>query len=340
MVENTAPPAITVLGAGAWGTALAIAIANNGHQVNLWSNSSQEISQMKQDGCNMAYLGEIPLPKNINLFDDLTKATADVLNILIVVPSHAFTDVIKKLKSLPQSQQLRIAWGSKGIDPNSHQLLHQACLEILSPKTELAVISGPSFAKEVALNKLTRLTIASRHNQFTQYLKNLLDSKTIYCETSYDIIGAQISGCVKNIYAILLGIADGLKLGDNCRAALITLCCQELQKIIVFYGGEKNSILNAAGIGDLVLTCCNDQSRNRQLGLAIGTGNDITAAQQKVGKLVEGYQNSAQIKFMLDREKTSFAAINTVYEILYMEADPKLKIQLLLNVDTLSSPKE
>jgi glycerol-3-phosphate dehydrogenase (NAD(P)+) len=251
-MESNLP--ITVLGAGAWGTALAILLARNGQDVRLWDHDPEHCAALSKQRFNQRYLPDITFPEKLHIYSDLVEALSDVQDILIVVPSHAFRSILVRMQPLLKSRSVRIVWGSKGVDPQSGKLLHEVVEELLGDKTPLAFIAGPSFAKEVALNLPTAVTLAHNNQAFAQSLLQRLHNPNFRLYLSDDIVGAQVSGAVKNILAVGVGVSDGLSLGANARCALITRGLAELMRLGKMLGGRSDTFMGLAGLGDLILT--------------------------------------------------------------------------------------
>ncbi len=277
------PDSIAVLGAGAWGTALALACHRRGHRVTLWGHNDNEIRSLTVHRENRRYLPTIPLPPDLLATADLNAALIDADAVLIVVPSHAFATVFKQL---PTALCLHrdIAWATKGL--HDGQLLHEWVTQQF-PTLRPAVISGPSFAREVALNLPTALTVASLEAPHSWRWVERLHGDHLRVYASADVVGVQLGGAMKNALAIAVGISDGLGFGANARAALITRGVAEMTRLGLALGGQAETFMGLTGLGDVVLTCTDDQSRNRRFGLAIGRGEPLTVAEHQIG-LVEG----------------------------------------------------
>ena len=284
---------VAVLGAGSWGTALALVLADNGVPVRLWGHSSDHVARLRQDGSNEAYLPGYAFPDELRITERLVDAVTGAGDILLVVPSHAFRAVVAELPSLLEPRA-RVAWATKGLDARSGGLLHQAVGAYL-PDTPVAVLSGPSFAREVAAGLPTAVTIASPDERFRADLARLFHGRRLRPYTSPDLIGVELGGAVKNVLAIATGIADGLKLGANTRAGLITRGLAEVQRLGEAVGADSHTFQGLSGIGDLILTCTDDQSRNRQLGLAMGQGQSVSQALVAIGQTVEGVRTAGEV---------------------------------------------
>ncbi|MCP3850397.1 MAG: NAD(P)-dependent glycerol-3-phosphate dehydrogenase [Gammaproteobacteria bacterium] len=324
---------ITVLGAGSWGTALAILLAKNGQRVLLWGRSQEKISAMMDAGENTFFLPGITFPENLTLTSDFEQAVLQSEELLVVVPSHAFHDTLLKIKQAkPQLQ--RISWATKGLEPNTHQLLHSVIDDIYQTqgKTTLkqAVISGPTFAAEVANGLPTALTIAANDVTYAKMLSEMLCNATLRPYISEDIVGLEIGGAAKNVMAIAAGIADGLGYGANTRSALITRGLNEISRLANKLGGEQHTMMGLSGLGDLLLTCTDDQSRNRRMGLAIGSGKTIEQAQLEIQQVVEGVQAASQIYSLSQELNIEMPIIEQVYQVLYQGLTPQKAVQNLL----------
>lgn len=285
---------ICVLGAGSWGTALAIAIARTGQAVRLWGRDPSQMEIMARTRCNQRYLPDIQISPSIQIETDLKKALENVENVLMVVPSHSFEEVLLAAKPYLISSS-RIAIATKGLQPKTNRFLHEVTLDHFSKKTNVAVLSGPSFAREVASGLPTAITIASSSTRLAEDWVTYLHSHTFRVYPTKDLIGVQLCGAVKNILAIATGINDGLQLGANARAALVTRGLAEMARLGTNMGAKQQTFMGLAGLGDLVLTCTDDQSRNRRLGLALGAGSKISDALKKIGQVVEGIYNVSQV---------------------------------------------
>jgi len=307
---------IAVLGAGSWGTALAILLANNGHIVRLWGHNAQDVADMKAAGCNARYLPEIQFPSNLQVWDDLSATLQDVRDILIVVPSHAFSALMQKIKPYLMSQA-RIVWGTKGVEPESGELFHHVVERILGAQHALAVLSGPSFAIEVAQEKPTAVTVASHDVAFARDLSAQLNNSYFRVYTTQDVVGVEICGAVKNVLAIAAGIVDGLQLGTNALSALITRGLAEMQRLGLALGGKPATFMGLAGLGDLVLTCTGNQSRNRRFGAAIAAGKRKEQAIAEIGQVVEGLDNLNAVYHLAQKLVVEMPIIEQVYRVIH-----------------------
>lgn len=320
---------ITVFGAGSWGTALAILLAKNGHEVLLWGRNKEKIAAMQSAGENTYFLPGIAFPESLNLTSDLQQAVSQSDDLLVVVPSHAFRDTLTHISTIKPAIQ-SISWATKGLEPGTHKLLHQIVDELFPKLARKAIISGPTFAAEVAMGLPTAVTIASDDINYAQYFSELLCNATLRPYISQDIIGLEIGGAAKNVMAIAAGIADGLGYGANTRSALITRGLHEISRLSQKLGGENRTLMGLSGLGDLLLTCTDDQSRNRRMGLAIGSGKTIEQAEVEIKQVVEGVQAARQIYFMAKELNIEMPIVEQVYQVLYKGLDPGKAVQNLL----------
>ncbi|HHJ81153.1 MAG TPA: NAD(P)-dependent glycerol-3-phosphate dehydrogenase, partial [Candidatus Tenderia electrophaga] len=277
----------TVIGAGAWGTALATLLAGNGQPVCLWGRNGHQLQEMASGRINDQYLPGVVLSEALRFESDLSVAVAAAQDLLLVVPSHAFRQTLESIKPYV-SESSRLIWASKGFEPGSGRLLHQVAEGVLGTARPMAVITGPTFALEVAKGLPTALTVASVNPSFAADIAARLHNNTFRAYTSVDVPGVEVGGAVKNILAIAAGISDGLGYGANARAALITRGLTEVMRLGEALGGCKETLMGLAGLGDLLLTCTDDQSRNRRFGLALGRGLSISDARASINQVVEG----------------------------------------------------
>lgn len=318
---------IVVLGTGSWGTALAIVLARNGVKVNLWGFFQEEVENIKKNHINSRYLPDIELPKNIDLYSDIREAVSGVNDILSVVPSNVFHATLESLKPY-MTDSSRISWATKGFD-SSGRLLHESVKEVLGD-IPMAVLSGPTFAREVALGLPTAVTIASSNDDFGRDLAGLFHNDTFRVYTSKDVVGVQVGGAVKNVLAIAIGIADGMGFGANARAALITRGLAELTRLGVALGGKFETFMGLTGLGDLVLTCTDNQSRNRRFGINIGKGMDRISAEKAIDQVVEGIINADLIHLVTQKLGIEMPISELVYRILHESLSPKKAVEALL----------
>lgn len=318
------PSAIAVLGAGSYGTALAICLARNGNTISLWGRNSDDMAQMAAQRINQKYLPDIALPESLQLTADLAAAVSSSRDILVVVPSHAFADTLRQIKPLLRADA-RVAWATKGLEPETGRLLQDVAREILGEQVSLAVLSGPTFAKEMAMGLPTAISLSSTDADFIRQLSDLLHcAKSFRVYTNPDFIGVQLGGAVKNVIAIGAGMADGIGFGANARTALITRGLTEMCRLGCALGAKKDTFMGMAGLGDLVLTCTDNQSRNRRFGLLLGQGKPVAEAMQSIGQVVEGYRNAKEVFNLAQRVGVEMPITEQIYQVLYQGKDVKL----------------
>ena len=294
------PCDVTVIGAGSWGTALAITLARNGHPTWLWGRDENALAAIARTRINTKYLPGHHLPPSLEIETVLAKAAGSAGAHLVAVPSHGFANLIATLAEIPASHA-GVLWATKGLDPSSGRLLHEVAEELLPAGTPVGVLSGPTFAGEVASQLPTAVTLASSDPNFAEAWATRLTNPRFRVYTSDDIIGVQVAGAVKNVLAIAAGIADGLGFGANTRAALIARGLNELARLGEAAGGKAMTFMGLAGLGDLLLTSTDDQSRNRRLGLALARGVPARDAAASLGQVVEGIATSAQVLALAQR---------------------------------------
>ncbi len=323
-------PKIAVLGAGSWGTALAIQLARNGANVKLWGLSA-EVEALIRDGENRYFLPGVAFPQNLQPTANLEEAVTSANEVLVVVPSHVFPSVLETVEPLLQPDAT-LSWATKGLEKKTGELLSSVAMKILGDRP-IGVISGPTFAGEVARDLPTAVTVASTSPEHAERLAGYLHSDRFRAYTSDDIIGLQVGGAAKNVMAIAAGIADGLNFGANTRAALITRGLAEIMRLGLAMGGKLETFMGLAGLGDLALTCTDNQSRNRRMGLALAEGKSIEQAKQEIGQEVEGVDAAKVIYNKAKELGIEMPITEQAYNVLYQGLDPKLAVQRLLERD-------
>ena len=321
MEEQPLKP-ITVLGAGAWGTALALHLAREGQTVWIWSIEVSEIAAMLAERANNQFLPGFPFPESLKPTANLAEAVNAVDDILIAVPSVGFRDTLNMLKPLLE-QNARIICATKGLDADSGQLLSEMVEELFGQSHSFAVLSGPSFAREVAEGKPCAVSIASRDQSLLNDLYQRFDRPHFRIQLNHDVIGTELGGVVKNVIAIAAGIADGMSLGANARSALITQGLQEMIRLGLALGARLETFTGLSGIGDLMLTCGDDQSRNRRFGLALGKGQSFNDAAKAVGKLVEGKRNAELVVMLAEQHHVKMPVCEAVWALLQNKISTK-----------------
>lgn len=321
--------ATTVFGAGAWGTALATLLAGNGQPVCLWGRNAGHLQEMADSRVNSHYLPGVVLSESLRFESDLAVAVASAQDLLLVVPSHAFRHTLEAIKPYV-SESNRLIWASKGFEQETGRLLHQVAEDVLGATCPIAVITGPTFALEVAKGLPTALTVASTHQAFAAEIATRLHNDTFRAYTSFDVPGVEVGGAVKNILAIAAGISDGLGFGANARAALITRGLTEVMRLGEALGGQKETLMGLAGLGDLLLTCTDDQSRNRRFGLALGRGQSISEARASINQVVEGIDAAREVHRLAESLAIEMPITDQVYRVLFDQCPPREAVHHLL----------
>lgn len=316
-----------MLGAGSWGTAVAVHLAKCGNPVLLWGHNLEHVKDMVEQRINSRYLPGIKFPDLLRPMINLEKCIQEADILIVAVPSHAFANLINQLDEPQQG----LAWLTKGVDPQSHELLSQQVAKRWGEDFPVAIISGPSFALEVANFLPTALTLASNNSTYQKSIQTLLHSSNLRVYLSSDIVGVQLCGAVKNILAIACGISDGLGFGANAKAALITRGLAEMTRLGIKMGAREETFMGLAGVGDLVLTCTDDQSRNRRFGLHLGNGVSISEAEAKIGQIVEGKYNAAQICALAKQFQVEMPICTQVNAVLKAEIDVQQATKNLMN---------
>jgi glycerol-3-phosphate dehydrogenase (NAD(P)+) len=324
------PANITVLGAGSWGTALAMQLARLGAHVTLWGRNTAEIEAMRAARENARYLPGIAFPPGLEVEPDLRTAMASADWLLLAPPSVGFADTLRAALPFFTARLAGVAWATKGFEPGSGRFLHEVAQEIVGDSLPLALITGPSFAKEVALCKPTALTVASNNPEFAERVAKSLHGIAMRAYHTDDLPGAELGGALKNVLAVATGIADGLNLGANARAAIITRGLAEMMRLSRAIGGAPETLTGLAGMGDLVLTCTGDLSRNRRLGLALGQGKSIDQALAEIGQVVESIQTSDEVMRLSRRHDVELPIAEQMYKILHQGATPADALKALL----------
>ncbi|MDX1570204.1 MAG: NAD(P)H-dependent glycerol-3-phosphate dehydrogenase [Xanthomonadales bacterium] len=323
-------PTCTVIGAGSWGTALAIQLARKGCPTRLWGRDADAIAAMRRRRENRRYLPDIGFPGPLTLEPDLDAALADTELVLMVTPSHAFAETLEQIRPMIDSNR-GVAWASKGFEPGSGRLLHQVAADILGSDAPLAVATGPSFAREVALDLPTAIVVASPSDDYARLVAGALHGGNFRAYSSNDIIGAELGGAVKNVLAIGTGLCDGIGLGHNSRAALITRGLAEMMRLAEAMGATRQTLMGLSGMGDLVLTCTGDLSRNRRFGLALGQGSTRAQALEEIGQVVEGIGAAEEVVRLARKHAIELPIAECVFAILTDRITPEQGVDLLLS---------
>lgn len=328
-MTSASPSGIAVLGAGSWGTALGLLLARNGHAVQLWGHDTTHCAQLARAHENAHYLPGIHFPDSLRIEADLVRLADTARQFLVAVPSHAFRVTLKALKP-HLNAGATLAWATKGLEPGSGKLLSAVLAEELPGLPAWGVISGPSFAREVALNLPTALTVASSDAAVAARIAQWLRNERVRVYTSADVIGVQLGGAIKNVIAIAAGISDGLGFGANARAALITRGLAELTRLGLSLGGRAETFTGLAGAGDLILTCTDNTSRNRRLGLALGQGGKLPDILREIGQEVEGVATAREMHALTQTRQVELPITEQVYRVLYENLSPQAAVEALL----------
>ncbi len=329
MTTTERPQKISVYGAGSWGTALALQLARNGIDVLLWDFNPEHIAAYDKARENTGYLPGIPFPDNLKCSDSIDDLVQHSHDQLIVIPSHGFRDLLKQLK--PKiSKQHTIVWATKGLEVGSGKLLHEVLIEELGADVPYGLVSGPTFATEVAKGLPSAMTAAASTEALAERTAAAFQGGNYRVYTSDDVLGVELGGAVKNVLAIAAGISDGLGFGANARAAIITRGLAEIMRLGDKMGAQHETIMGLSGVGDLVLTCTDNQSRNRRLGLALGKGKDLDGAIAEIGQAVEGAKTSQSIHLLAERAGVEMPICESVHKVLYAGLPPEQAVKELL----------
>ena len=316
-----------VLGAGSWGTALAVQLVRGGHPAVLWGRDGAHVAAMARARRNDRYLADVDFPAELTVTADLEAAIAESDDALIVVPSHALRSMLEALAPLPVK---RLAWATKGFELQTGLLPYQVVADVLSAPLPTAVLSGPTFAREVGAGLPSAMTIASSNEQYAQRLAASISTDTFRAYTSSDVAGVEVGGATKNVFAIGAGISDGLGYGANTRIALIARGLAEMTRLGLALGGRKETFMGLAGMGDLVLSCTDDQSRNRRFGLALARGASVEEARRQIGQVVEGVNAARAVHDVATRLNVPMPIIDQIHRVLHEGVDPREAVAALM----------
>lgn len=318
---------IAILGAGSWGTATAVHLAEVGHKVLLWAHNPLHVEQMAIERANARYLPEIAFPEGLIPISDVSECLKEADDVVIAVPSHAFAEVLSKI----DRPSAGLSWLTKGVDPVSHCFLSELVARRFGMDYPMAILSGPSFAKEVAKLLPTALTLAGNNTKYLKRIHQLFHHRNIRVYLSDDLKGVQLCGAVKNVLAIACGVSDGLGYGANAQAALITRGLAEMSRLGDALGAKHETFSGLAGLGDLVLTCTDNQSRNRRFGLKLGEGMSILDAEQRIGQVVEGKHNASQVCAIAKAHAIEMPICEVVNQLLAEQITAQDAVLLLMN---------
>lgn len=319
---------MTVIGAGSWGTALAIQLAREGHSTQLWGRDRVQLDAMRHSRRNARYLPDAVFPDLLQVAADLGAALGSARDALIAVPSHAFRSTLEGIAPHLRPDT-RVAWATKGFEAATGMLPHQVAHEVLGARPG-AVLSGPTFAKEVGAGLPTAMTVASEDERFAKDLALSLSGPSFRAYTQTDIMGVEVGGAVKNVIAIGSGIADGMGFGANTRVALITRGLAEMMRLGVKLGAVRETFMGLAGLGDLVLTCTDDQSRNRRFGMALGRGQSLSEAQSGIHQVVEGVPAARAVYAVAQRLSVEMPICLEIYRVMHEDKPVRAAVQALM----------
>jgi len=330
MANEAKQNSITVLGAGSWGTALAIQFARAGQTTTLWGRAADEPERLAAERRNQRYLPDIAFPDTLVIEPDLETAVRGSRDILVAVPSHVLRIVLEQIRPYLDDDQ-RIAWATKGLELKTGLLPHQVAQDVLGGDRPLAVLSGPTFAREVGAGLPTAMTVAATHPAFAANLADRISNETFRAYTSDDLAGVEVGGAVKNVIAIGAGISDGLGYGANTRVALINRGLIELMRLGEALGAKPETFMGLSGMGDLVLTCTDDQSRNRRMGLGLAAGQKTEDVASEIGQVVEGVYAANAVRGVAQELGVEMPICEQVYRILYEGLPPEDAVAALMN---------
>lgn len=324
-LQNNPQYDVAILGAGSWGTAVAMHIAQAGFDVVLWARDPVHAKTMQDQHANTRYLPNLTFPQKLNVSSDLQYTCLNAKHIIVAVPSHAFEGL---LNQLPDTIT-QLSWLTKGLCP-SDAFLSELVRARYHGITDLALIAGPSFAKEVAKGLPTAILIACSNVKYGQSLQQYLHNQAMRAYLSLDLRGVEVCGAVKNVIAIACGLSDGLGFGANARAALITRGLAEMRRLGLALGGLEDTFQGLAGLGDLVLTATDNQSRNRRMGFLLAEGIGLAEAQNRIGQVVEGLQNVQQVMQHARKQNISMPICEAIYQLAYEQTNPRDLVANLL----------
>lgn len=304
----------------------------------LWGRDSQQIESMAGTRCNARYLPEVRFPDSLAVTADFKAAVSAADDILLVVPSHSFRstliaigDALGEKSGKPERELRGISWATKGFELETGKLPHEVAAEVVAAGLSTAVLSGPTFASEVGAGLPSAMTIASSTGEYARQLAEMMSTETFRAYTSDDIVGVEVGGATKNVFAIGAGISDGLGFGANTRVAMLTRGLAEMTRLGTALGARQETFMGLAGIGDLVLTCTDDQSRNRRFGLALARGASVDEARQSIGQVVEGYYSARSVRTVARRLGVDMPIVDQIYRVLYEQLDVKDAVSALMS---------
>lgn len=329
MSQSAINRSFLVLGAGSWGSALAAHLASIGHDVTLYARDKSQAELIAKTHENAKYLPNLKLPESLKVTSDFKAVISQIKHILIATPSASFKETLLELTPYLTSQH-DILWATKGLCSNEHKLLSDVAKNIVPVFVPCGIITGPSFAKEVVNHLPTAILVASENKTFAQKMQSLWYSDSFRVYISDDLIGAQIGGAVKNVLAIAVGISDGLGFGSNAKAALITRGLAEMTRLGLTLGAKRETLSGLACLGDLILTCTDNQSRNRRFGLLLGQGQSKLSALKTITQVVEGIDTTEHIFHLAEKLNVDMPIVKQTYQVLYQDKKPIDAVKTLM----------
>jgi glycerol-3-phosphate dehydrogenase (NAD(P)+) len=320
---------IGIIGAGGWGIALASLLGQKGLSVTLWCHGAQSYRELHDTRENHSYLPGVVIPDTVEVTRSLNAAVTDRELICCVVPSHAVRQVMTEARSYLNSKTI-IVCGTKGLEEETFQTMGEVLTEIFGAGERLAFISGPTFAIEVAQGLPAAITVAAYSEIIAGEIQAVLSTPSLRAYTSKDVIGVQMGGVIKNVIAIASGISDGLGLGHNARAALITRGLAEMTRLAIKMGADPLTLAGLPGVGDLILTCTGGLSRNRQVGLQIGGGKSIAEVMQGSRMVAEGIRNARSVYFLAKKLGVEMPIVEQMYRIMHEGKKPSEGVRELM----------
>ncbi|MFD2445867.1 NAD(P)H-dependent glycerol-3-phosphate dehydrogenase [Bacillus sp. CGMCC 1.16607] len=323
---------VAVLGAGSWGTALSLVLADNGHEVRLWSHNPLQVDEINTHHTNQKYLPKIELPENIVAFSSLHEALTNIEIVILAVPTKAIREVLRNIREMQMTKQLTIVHVSKGIEPDSLLRISEMIKEELPPIIlgNVVVLSGPSHAEEVVLRQPTTVTVSSENMEVAEEIQDLFINQHFRVYTNPDVIGVEIGGALKNIIALAAGITDGLGYGDNAKAALMTRGLAEIARVGTKMGANPLTFSGLTGIGDLIATCTSIHSRNWRAGNLLGKGQSLQQVLDNMGMVVEGVRTTKAAHQLAEKYEVQMPITDALYKVLFDNIHPKTAVDQLM----------
>jgi glycerol-3-phosphate dehydrogenase (NAD(P)+) len=322
---------VAVVGAGSWGTALAIVLADNGYDVRLWAHKEAQIREINEQHTNEKYLPGVPLPHNILGYSSMEKALEGTETLILAVPTKAIREVMGQIRSLVK-KPITIVHVSKGIEPETFKRVSEVIKEEIPPERlrDVVVLSGPSHAEEVSRRQPTTVTVACENMNSAETVQDMFINGNLRVYTNPDVVGVEIGGALKNIIALAAGITDGLGYGDNAKAALITRGLAEIARLGVAMGANPLTFAGLTGIGDLIVTCTSVHSRNWRAGNLLGKGQSLHEVLENMGMVVEGVRTTKAAYQLANKLNVSMPITNALYDVLFNNKNPKEAVDSLM----------